>query len=143
MGVPQAELAQEPSDDPDRRGTMVTFVVDKGKFASSARFEAKRVAGRLRELALLNPGARVRFRAVEKAGGEYSEWAEYLFEGGLRAMVDMMVEGKQTLHPTVHVRRTFEVSASRDSCRTHEKDRVDALSSLRGASRCICGFLLC
>ena len=84
---------------------------DRDKFNAGARFEPRRVAQRLQELAFLNSGAKVRFRAVGKDAGDLEEWQHYEYGGGLGAFVQEVAAGKDSLHAPIHIRETFEVRA--------------------------------
>ena len=78
----------------DRSGTKVTFMPD-GEIFESIEFNYETLTARLRELAYLNPGIRIKVRD-KRAGQENDE--EFHFEGGLRAFVEAMNEGKTALH---------------------------------------------
>ncbi|CAG9460686.1 unnamed protein product [Pedinophyceae sp. YPF-701] len=111
LGHPQDELAARPAPpDAPSSGTEVAFTYDESIFIPSAKLDPERVVSRLRELAFLNHGARVHFRAVGGANGSaaYAEWTEFCYTGGLGAYVSDLTSGKGALHETLHVRRDVE-----------------------------------
>ncbi len=78
-----------------KTGTSVTFKPDPEIFADT-RFRYETLAARLRELAYLNDG--VRIRVVDEIG-EREE--EYCYNDGLREFVRHLNEGKEPLHRNV------------------------------------------
>ncbi|MFO7900839.1 MAG: DNA topoisomerase (ATP-hydrolyzing) subunit B [Planctomycetota bacterium] len=76
-------------------GTKITFKPDPDIFEVT-EFDYERIATRLRELAFLNKGLRIRIR---DEGAEKED--EFCFEGGLAEFVEHLNEGKNTLHRKV------------------------------------------
>ncbi len=74
-------------------GTMVTFLPDREIFGE-IKYDLARLSRRLRELAYLNPGLRIkldnRIAGLQK---------EYRFDGGIVEFVKALNEGKEVLHP--------------------------------------------
>ncbi len=79
-------------------GTTFTFKPDAEIF-SETKFNAELVAGRLRELAFLNKGVGIALSSTDKDGNPKEELFRY--EGGIKAFVKILNEGKQTLHDDV------------------------------------------
>jgi len=78
-----------------KTGTSVTFKPDPEIFADT-RFRYETLAARLRELAYLNDG--VRIRGVDEIGDRQEE---YCYSDGLREFVRHLNEGKEPLHRNV------------------------------------------
>jgi DNA gyrase subunit B len=86
-------------------GTRVTFLADKEIFGA-IQYDFSRLSHRLRELAYLNPGLRIkldnRVSSVQR---------DFCFEGGLTAFVQALNEGKNVLHPEpIYLRQSGETS---------------------------------
>jgi DNA gyrase subunit B len=93
-GIPTSEL--EPGEQRSDTGTRLTFVPDDEIFETVV-FNRETVAQRLRELAFLNSGLEIVFKD-ERDGHEETFHAE----GGIRAYVTYMDEGKSHVHEPVH-----------------------------------------
>jgi len=94
-GVTASPLTETGST--QRTGTRVTFKPDPTIFPdTSFRFET--LATRLRELAYLNQGIRIKFKddRVEKE-------EEYHYEEGIKAFVEHLSEGKTPLHEVIKI----------------------------------------
>ncbi|MBV8939267.1 MAG: DNA topoisomerase (ATP-hydrolyzing) subunit B [Alphaproteobacteria bacterium] len=83
----------------DKRGTSVTFLPTSDIFTKTV-FDYATIEHRLRELAFLNSGVRIKLTDLRSA-----EPLETLFyyEGGTEAYVQYIDKGKHALHPTVMV----------------------------------------
>ena len=79
-------------------GTTVTFKPDPEIFSETA-FNFDFIAGRLRELAFLNKGVSMRLSRTENDGSVKEETFKY--EGGIKAYVQSLNEGKHALHNDV------------------------------------------
>jgi len=77
-------------------GTEIQFLADATIF-ESIEFEFDILAGRLRELAFLNPGVEITL-AVEDGRKEL-----YKFDGGLKDFVSFLNKGKEPLHKVVQI----------------------------------------
>lgn len=88
----KVERGLETIGDTSRTGTRVEFMPDAEIFADT-KFRTEILSARLRELAYLNEGLRIKF-VDERVGKE----EEYCYSDGLRAFVAHMNEGKEGLH---------------------------------------------
>ena len=78
-------------------GTHVTFMPSTEIFAH-INFEFSILEHRLRELAFLNSGVRIRLADERTAEGAVSE---FYFDGGLSAFVEYLNRSRNSLHPTI------------------------------------------
>ncbi|MDC0955041.1 DNA topoisomerase (ATP-hydrolyzing) subunit B [Alphaproteobacteria bacterium] len=78
-------------------GTHVTFMPSTEIFAH-INFEFSTLEHRLRELAFLNSGVRIRLADERTADGAVSE---FYFDGGLIAFVEYLNRSRNSLHPTI------------------------------------------
>ena len=85
-----------------KTGTHVTFLPSRETF-SSIQFDFATLEHRLRELAFLNSG--VRIRLADERGAE-SAISEFFFDGGLTAFVDWLNRSRSPLHETVTLTTT-------------------------------------
>lgn len=95
-GVPLDRL-QEVGPANGRRGTEVTFLPSKETFTKT-EFDFSTLEHRLRELAFLNSGVRIRLE--DNRGNEPKETLLY-FEGGIKAFVEYLDRHKTALHKPV------------------------------------------
>ncbi|NQT19472.1 MAG: DNA topoisomerase (ATP-hydrolyzing) subunit B [Planctomycetes bacterium] len=79
-------------------GTTTTFKPDPQIFPETV-FNPEMVAGRLRELAFLNKGVGIKLSSFDKKGSPKEEYFKY--EGGIKAFVELLSEGKQVIHDDV------------------------------------------
>ena len=92
IGKPDAPVAA--SGKTDKNGTKVTFLPD-GKIFPIMNFSFDILSNRLRELAFLNAGARIRI-ADERDGKQH----DFHYEGGVSEFVKYLNAHKKSLHPT-------------------------------------------
>jgi DNA gyrase subunit B len=78
----------------DIKGTTVTFQPDPEIFEETIEFSAERLAGRLRELAFLNPGVRILLKDLPNETDQ-----EWCYEGGIVSFVEHLNRDRQPLHP--------------------------------------------
>ncbi len=90
-GAPDAPL--EEAERSDRRGTRVQFLPDSQIFRETTDFQYAVLAGRLRELAFLNPGLSIVLRDERDDRGE-----TFSYVGGLRSFVEYLNDGKEVVH---------------------------------------------
>lgn len=96
-GIAMGELQVE-SYPQARTGTSVTFLPDATIFTETTKFDYTTLSGRLRELAYLNGGVRIKF-ADYREGSEREDI--YFYEGGIREYISYMNREKQPLHEEV------------------------------------------
>ena len=82
----------------DKSGTEITFLPSTDTF-SNIEFEFTTLENRLRELAFLNSGVRIRLVDNRKAEEKVSE---FYYDGGLVAFVDYLNKSRNALHQTIH-----------------------------------------
>ncbi len=87
-------------DTPGYRGTRVTFLPSPETFTKT-EFDFNTVEHRLRELAFLNSGVRIRLTDTRQ---EPPVVSEFYYEGGTEAYVQYLDKGKTALHPTIVIR---------------------------------------
>jgi DNA gyrase subunit B len=77
----------------DLRGTKIHFKPDREIFENT-EFDFDTLARRMRELAFLTPG--VRIRISDEVSGKKRE---FLYQGGVKSFVDFLNKSKEVLHP--------------------------------------------
>ena len=92
-----AEPLEIIADAAGQSGTHVTFMPSTKIFAH-INFDFSTLEHRLRELAFLNSGVRIRLADERTAEGAVSE---FYFDGGLSAFVDYLNRSRNSLHPTI------------------------------------------
>ena len=85
---------------PDKKGTMVTFLPSPQTF-TMVEFNFETVEHRLRELAFLNSGVRIKLTDFRT---DPATVVEFFYEGGTEAYVQYLDKSKTALHPTVVLR---------------------------------------
>ena len=96
MGEAEGALA-DMGDADGQSGTHVTFYPSTEIF-SSIEFDFTTLEHRLRELAFLNSG--VRIKMTDNRTSE-EKTSEFFFEGGLEAFVDWLNRSRTEMHPTI------------------------------------------
>ena len=87
-------------DAPGRKGTSVTFLPSKETFTQTD-FDFATVEHRLRELAFLNSGVRIRLTDYRQ---EPENVVEFYYEGGTQAYVEFLDKSKTAVHPTIMIK---------------------------------------
>ncbi len=87
-------------DAPDKKGTQVSFLPSKDTFTMT-EFDFATVEHRLRELAFLNSG--VRIKLTDERTDPATE-AEFYYEGGTEAYVHYLDKSKNAIHPTIMIK---------------------------------------
>lgn len=95
------ELADESKE---HQGTLIRFWPDKEVFTTGIQFDYNTIAGRIRELAFLNPELTIVLKK-EDADPEKSQYNEYCFAGGLVEYVRWLNTDKKPLHDIVGFRK--------------------------------------
>ena len=96
MGEAEGALA-DMGDADGQSGTYVTFYPSTEIF-SSIEFDFTTLEHRLRELAFLNSGVRIKMTDNRTSEEKISE---FFFEGGLEAFVDWLNRSRTEMHPTI------------------------------------------
>ncbi|MCA9403477.1 MAG: DNA topoisomerase (ATP-hydrolyzing) subunit B [Candidatus Omnitrophica bacterium] len=79
-------------------GTKITFKPDDTIFTQTTKFTYDTLAKRLRELAFLNKGLRIRL--LDERDGKRKE-NEFLFKGGIVSFVENLTEKKEKIHKKI------------------------------------------
>ncbi|HMV68282.1 MAG TPA: DNA topoisomerase (ATP-hydrolyzing) subunit B [Myxococcota bacterium] len=104
-GEPQGDLATLGEAPPGRgaaprRGTQVRFWPDVSIFVETVDFSYDVLSQRMRELAFLNPGLRIRIQDERDDRGE-----TFSYEGGVRSFVEFLNGAREPIHePPISVR---------------------------------------
>jgi DNA gyrase subunit B len=101
-GVAEAPLKQV--GESGETGTEVTFLPSPATFTKTV-FDFGTVEHRLRELAFLNSGVNLN---LTDARGAEPKTITLHYEGGLKAFVEWLDQSKESVHPTIFVRKEAE-----------------------------------
>lgn len=93
-----------PSEFKDRQGTRIQFWPDKEVFTTAIEFDYNTIAGRVRELAFLNPQVTITLKKEDVDPGK-SQYSEYCFAGGLMEYVKWLNADKKPLHDVFGFRK--------------------------------------
>lgn len=93
-----------PKESKDSQGTRIRFWPDKEVFTTDIQFEYNTIAGRIRELAFLNPELTITLKK-EDNDPEKNQANEYCYAGGLVEYVKWLNTDKKPLHDTVGFRK--------------------------------------
>lgn len=93
-----------PDERKDLRGTCVRFWPDKEVFTTAIQFDYNTIAGRIRELAFLNPKLTITLRK-EDTDPEKVQYNEYFYAGGLVEYVKWLNTDKKALHDVLSFRK--------------------------------------
>ncbi|PKA58485.1 DNA gyrase subunit B, chloroplastic/mitochondrial [Apostasia shenzhenica] len=92
-----------PTESYARQGTCIRFWPDKEVFTTTIEFDFNTIAGRIRELAFLNPNLTITLKKVE--GDSTTQFNEYFYAGGLVEYVRWLNADKKPLHDTLTFRK--------------------------------------
>ena len=127
-GVPIGVLA--PAGPTRRAGTLVRFKPDPEIFTAT-RFNAETVTNRMKELAFLNGGLTI---TVIDARHKERHEVTFCYEGGIRAFVGYLNEGRHTVGEPVFFRDSVD-GIEAEVCFQYHTDYAESLSSF---VNCIC-----
>lgn len=88
-----------PAESNPCQGTCIRFWPDRDVFTTSITFDYNTIAGRIRELAFLNPEVTITLKKEE--GDSKVQYNEYCYAGGLVEYVKWLNTDKKPLHDTV------------------------------------------
>ncbi|PKI50841.1 hypothetical protein CRG98_028748 [Punica granatum] len=91
----------------DRSGTRIQFWPDHEVFTTEIEFDYNTLAGRIRELAFLNPELKVTFKMEDDDPGKIL-YNEYYYAGGLVEYVNWLNADKKPLHDVVGFRKEID-----------------------------------
>lgn len=98
-------ICQElPMEMKDRQGTSIQFWPDKEVFTTEIQFDYNTIAGRIRELAFLNPELTIVLKK-DDIDPEKIQHAEYFYAGGLVEYVKWLNADKKPLHDVLGFRK--------------------------------------
>ncbi|XP_027353020.1 DNA gyrase subunit B, chloroplastic/mitochondrial isoform X2 [Abrus precatorius] len=93
-----------PDEKKDLQGTRIRFWPDKEVFTTAIQFDYNTIAGRIRELAFLNPKLTITLRK-EDNDPEKVQYNEYFYAGGLVEYVKWLNTDKKALHDVLSFRK--------------------------------------
>ncbi|KAK7378053.1 hypothetical protein VNO80_03489 [Phaseolus coccineus] len=93
-----------PDEKKDFRGTRVRFWPDKEVFTTAIQFDYNTIAGRIRELAFLNPKLTITLQK-EDNDPDKAQYNKYFYAGGLVEYVKWLNADKKTLHDVLSFRK--------------------------------------
>ncbi|XP_010543531.1 PREDICTED: DNA gyrase subunit B, chloroplastic isoform X2 [Tarenaya hassleriana] len=93
-----------PPDSKNAQGTHIRFWPDKEVFTTAIQFDHNTIAGRIRELAFLNPKVTITLKK-EDDDHEKDLYAEYFYAGGLIEYVSWLNTDKKPLHDVLGFRK--------------------------------------
>ncbi|KAL4607473.1 hypothetical protein ACB092_09G176900 [Castanea dentata] len=91
----------------DHQGTRIRFWPDKEVFTTAIQFDYNTIAGRIRELAFLNPKLTIALKK-EDSDPDKDQYNEYFYAGGLIEYVTWLNADKKPLHDVVGFRKEKE-----------------------------------
>ncbi|MBN8525649.1 MAG: DNA gyrase subunit B [Planctomycetes bacterium] len=100
----EAVTALETVGDSTRRGTIIQYKPDPAVFGANTVYQWDVIATRLRELAFLNAGVRIVLTDERGEGRSEVFWST----DGLAGFVRFLNQGKEAVHPVVHIVKTTE-----------------------------------
>ncbi|XP_034694441.1 DNA gyrase subunit B, chloroplastic/mitochondrial-like [Vitis riparia] len=108
-GKPVTSLTHRvlPTESTDLQGTHIRFWPDKEVFTTEIQFDYNTIAGRIRELAFLNPELAITLRKEDK-DPEKNQYNEYCYAGGLVEYVRWLNTDKKPVHDVVGFRKVAD-----------------------------------
>ncbi|XP_077241573.1 DNA gyrase subunit B, chloroplastic/mitochondrial-like isoform X2 [Tasmannia lanceolata] len=96
-----------PPESSSRQGTRIRFWPDREVFTTTIEFDYNTIAGRIRELAFLNPELTINL-TKEDEDPKKAQYSEYCYAGGLVEYVRWLNSDKKPLHDTLAFRREID-----------------------------------
>ncbi|CAH2054235.1 unnamed protein product, partial [Thlaspi arvense] len=93
-----------PAESRGTQGTCIRFWPDKEVFTTAIQFDHNTIAGRIRELAFLNPKVTISLKK-EDSDPERDLYSEYFYAGGLTEYVSWLNTDKKPLHDVLGFRK--------------------------------------
>ncbi|KAL1201486.1 DNA gyrase subunit B [Cardamine amara subsp. amara] len=93
-----------PQESKETKGTSIRFWPDKEVFTTAIEFDHNTIAGRIRELAFLNPKVTISLKK-EDEDPEKSQYTEYFYAGGLTEYVSWLNTDKNPIHEVLGFRK--------------------------------------
>jgi DNA gyrase subunit B len=107
-GAPQGDVADIRVLGPEEgTGTRISFLRDASIFTDAGEFSFSTLEHRLREMAFLTRGVRVRLVDLRETPARETT---FYFDGGVESFVRYLNRGRVVLHPVVHVEAEIEGS---------------------------------
>ena len=128
-GVPINDLQVEVYKE-NRTGTSVTFKPDAQIFTNTTEFNYITLAGRLRELAYLNAGVKIKFtdNRLDLLKTSIPKVENYEYKGGIREYINYLNRDKQLLHEDIIYicgeRNQVQVEAALQWCTDSYSDNI-------------------
>ncbi|CAA7059985.1 unnamed protein product [Microthlaspi erraticum] len=98
-----------PPESRETQGTCIRFWPDKEVFTTAIQFDHNTIAGRIRELAFLNPKITISLKK-EDDDPERNLYSEYFYAGGLTEYVSWLNTDKKPLHDVLGFRKEINGS---------------------------------
>ncbi|CAA7033965.1 unnamed protein product [Microthlaspi erraticum] len=93
-----------PPESKGTKGTSIRFWPDKEVFTTAIEFDHHTIAGRIRELAFLNPKVTISLKR-EDDDPEKNQYTEYYYAGGLTEYVSWLNKDKNPIHDVLGFRK--------------------------------------
>ncbi|KAG2310213.1 hypothetical protein Bca52824_021770 [Brassica carinata] len=93
-----------PLESKGTKGTSIRFWPDKEVFTTAIEFDHNTIAGRIRELAFLNPKVTITLQK-EDEDPEKNQYTEYFYAGGLKEYVSWLNADKSPIHDVLGFRK--------------------------------------
>ena len=103
-GVAEDRLQEDSNINIEKTGTQIIFKPSKDIFKETF-FNYQVILNRLRELAFLNAGVKIKLKDLRK--NELSE-NELYYEGGIKQYIDYLINDKKALNKKIYVREVIE-----------------------------------
>lgn len=115
-----------PPESEDRQGTCIRFWPDKEIFTTEIKFDYDTIAGRIRELAFLNPKLTITL-SKEDEDPEKNQYIEFFYAGGLIEYVKWLNADKKPIHEVLGFQKEMDgvtINAALQWCSDAYSDTV-------------------